>query len=365
MSFQDRPSKGTLVLKNWLRGLLTRRRVQVQGEPVNQTSLIFQLPDEIFINIFSNFFGLRLEYAYYRIFLHNKRFMIGRYFGHGYETRRRVLLAFTQLCRSTRRKFLPWLWEHVQSLCVCLTALDEQGCRRLAVKVFQGQSRTLVATPSLAVHVKILSVCILRSDAPELAELLPLLPNLDTLEVVTEGYEKSESIERTFKSVKLPRIRTLVIDADAHYLMECCTSVKRVIIHLRGSDPTYLKSIPFVADSLVYLALHLPGPEIIQDLVRLCPNLEELGIIQPHGSHVANCITAAQGFTKLRLLEVVLPRWLDFYPSGPRPVWELQMKEHAINVLGSICGHTKILKMISLARWEGDRHMRNQVITVP
>lgn len=141
------------------------------------------------------------------------------------------------------------------------------------------------------------SVHMSRSNAPDLLKLLPLLPNLDTLEVLTEDYVEP-SFEQSFKSVELPQIRTLVVDAQAHYLMKCCTHVKRVVIHRRGFDITYLKSIPFIADSLVYLAVCPPVPEIIQgvdvlpyyrrasdssrqvDLVRLCPNLEELGVIQ-------------------------------------------------------------------------------------
>jgi len=127
-------------------------------------------------------------------------------------------------------------------------------------------------------------------------KLLPLLPNLDTLEVLTEDYEPG--IEHSFKPIQLPQIQTLVIDTQAHYLMRCCTKAKRVIIHQRGFDVTFLDSIPFVANSLVYLALCLPAPEIIQGanlfscclrvsdsskrpgLVHLCPNLEELGIVQ-------------------------------------------------------------------------------------
>ena len=107
---------------------------------------------------------------------------------------------------------------------------------------------------------------IFRSNAPGLAKLLPLLPNLDTLEVLTEDYKES-TIKRSFKSAKLPQIRTLVIDAQAHHLMKCCANVKRVIIHQRGFDVTYLESIPFVADSLVYLALCLPAPENIQGVL--------------------------------------------------------------------------------------------------
>ena len=103
-----------------------------------------------------------------------------------------------------------------------------------------------------------------RSNAPELAKLLPLLPNLETFEALAENYQPS--VERHFKLIRLSQIRTLVIDVQAHYLMRCCTSVKRVIIRQRGFDAMYLESIPPVADSLVSLALGLPSPEIIQGM---------------------------------------------------------------------------------------------------
>ena len=87
--------------------------------------------------------------------------------------------------------------------------------------------------------------------------------------MLTEDYEES-SIKRPFKSIRLPQIRTLVIDAYGHYLMRSCTNVERLIIHQRGFDTTYLRSIPFVAASLVYLALCLPAPEIIQGAEVFC-----------------------------------------------------------------------------------------------
>ena len=98
------------------------------------------------------------------------------------------------------------------------------------------------------------------SDAPDLAKLLSLLPNLDTLEVLTRDYDCLQTrADNSFNSVKLPRIRMLVIDSHTHNLMKCCINVKRVVIHEREFDSTYLESIPFVADSLVYLALCLPA----------------------------------------------------------------------------------------------------------
>ena len=130
---------------------------------------------------------------------------------------------------------------------------------------------------------------------------------------------------------------------------------------------------------MTYLSLRV-------DLVRLCPNLEELGIvqvgsvpsakgvvghahaIQPYGFQTLDCISAVQGFRKLRLLEVVLPCRSDTYFPHTRPVWESVMKEHAIIVLRGIHGHIKVLKMISIGgfpRWEDIHDAETQVIAVP
>lgn len=122
------------------------------------------------------------------------------------------------------------------------------------------------------------------------------------------------------------------------------------------------------------------------ELVRLYPNLEELGIIQvgafpkyttlfyirsdvmqPDRYETPKCISAAQGLRKLRLLEVVLPRFLS-YRRPLRHVWDTQMKEHAITVLGNIDGHTKVLKMTSIGSSCSpmDIHdVETQAITIP
>ena len=57
------------------------------------------------------------------------------------------------------------------------------------------------------------------SDAPSLAKLLPLLPSLDTLEVLSGDYPEP-SIEHSFQSVKLPQIRTLVISPSVQSASE-------------------------------------------------------------------------------------------------------------------------------------------------
>ena len=108
--------------------------------------------------------------------------------------------------------------------------------------------------------------------APNLAEVLPLLPNLDTLEVLSGDYPEP-CIEHSFKSVKLPQIRTLVISPSVHYLVKSCTNTKRVIICQLTPYLAWPESIPPVADSLVYLALFMPEPKQIQGAGFLDPYL--------------------------------------------------------------------------------------------
>ena len=134
-----------------------------------------------------------------------------------------------------------------------------------------------VCTPSLdglsdltQARARTLSVHISRSNVSDLVKLLlPLLPNLHTLEVLTEGCSAPDS-EEIFISVRLPQIRTLVVDAQAHRVMKCCTHVRKLVIHQRGFDVSCLISVPFVANSLVCLALCSPVPEIIQGVNILC-----------------------------------------------------------------------------------------------
>ena len=233
--------------------------------------------------MFSNFPTFNLEHAYYRVDLQDLSVGLPaiRYFSRSYEARHRILIVFVQLCRSTRRKFLPWLWEHVQSLCFRSPGLEGRQCRLLAKTVFRRQSRTLITTVSLAAYVKyvplyptvshalaqnlvsrVLSVHIIRQNAPGLVKLLPLLPNLNTLEALTEDYDPS--IARSFKPMQLPRIHTLVIDARSHYLLRCCPNMKKAIIRREWFDAEFLGYVPSVANSLVYLAVCFPAPETVQ-----------------------------------------------------------------------------------------------------
>ena len=101
----------------------------------------------------------------------------------------------------------------------------------LAGEMFQEQSRTLIARPSLALHVRhipsylwspsfllkpasrTLSMHMFGSNAPILVKLLTLLPNLETLEVLAEDFEEPD-FDISFKRVTLPQTRKLLVSTD-------------------------------------------------------------------------------------------------------------------------------------------------------
>ena len=70
-------------------------------------------------------------------------------------------------------------------------------------------------------------------NAPELAKLLPLLSKLDTLKVLTKDYMKS-SLGYRFKPVRLLQTQILVVDAQVHCFIKCCT-------HCQGVTPSNSK----------------------------------------------------------------------------------------------------------------------------
>ena len=175
MSFkdQDRPpkGKGLSALANWLRAHPISKKVR--RKRTNRTSLsnsprlsieslhnvdppfhhptVFQLPDEIFVQIFSNLPTYQPENAYYGVDLWDRPTKGLPCFSSVYRTRQRVLLALTQVCRSMRQKFLPWLWEHLQYLPGRSNGTVDYWW---AWEALREQSRVLIATPSLAACVR-------------------------------------------------------------------------------------------------------------------------------------------------------------------------------------------------------------------
>ena len=95
---------------------------------------------------------------------------------------------------------------------------------------------------------------------------LVLLPNLHTLEVTTVVHGRP-IVKSAFKSTRLPQVRTLVVDADAHRVIRCCENVKHVVIHRYTKRHfRYVKSIAEVKHSLTRVALCATPPLVLEGM---------------------------------------------------------------------------------------------------
>ncbi|KAF9645189.1 hypothetical protein BDM02DRAFT_3271879 [Thelephora ganbajun] len=380
MSLRDRSYsvvKGApWALKKLLRILFFRIPARnYKTESSAQTSLIFSLSDDIFVEILSHFTTFKLHELYYRIDQLQKTVAETRHLPRVYATRHRILLTLTHACRDMRKRFSPWLLEHVQSLCVYKGfESDDQKreCRQLARKSLLRQIKVLIASPTLAVHVQTMSINLHHQTISSIVQCLALLPNLHTLEVTTSDNSRAV-VKDAFTATRLPQVRTLAIDPDAHHIIRCCENVKHVIIHRYSVlRPRYLKSITQVKQSITRVGLCAFQPEVVGDLARLFPELRELSLVQPFD--VVGSLEHISYFKRLRLLELVQnPRCHLVFDSSWQDEPETtdqnaSVMEHAITVLTRIRGHSKVLKMIIIEKdsiWGDIRDVKTEVIEVP
>lgn len=137
---------------------MIRRPTHNYETKITQTSLSKRIPwrSGRFVEILSHFATFKLHELDYRIDQLREVVVTTRHLPRKYAARHRMLLTLTQVCRDMREKFLPWLLEHVQSLCVH-TGSESDGekreCRRLASKLLLRQMKMVVVSPPLAAHV--------------------------------------------------------------------------------------------------------------------------------------------------------------------------------------------------------------------
>jgi len=109
-----------------------------------------------------------------------------------------------------------------------------------------------------------MSVHLHRQTINPIAQCLILLPNLQTLEVTTSS-NGHIMVKGAFRYTRLPQVRTLVVDLDAHCIIRCCENVKHVLMHRYSRRPTqYVGSIAHVKQSITRVALCAFHPPIVE-----------------------------------------------------------------------------------------------------
>ena len=99
-----------------------------------------------------------------------------------------------------------------------------------------------------------LNFALVEAYVPLFVKCLEFLPNLLTLEIAWSGVPLCRKLRKALKHVQLPQIKTLILPATAHPLLEHCPEVEDVVCVIGGrcvSSEEFLGSLASNRDSKV------------------------------------------------------------------------------------------------------------------
>lgn len=266
-----------------------------------QSSSIFHLPNELFLEIFSHFPILKWSELYYR-YTHAWYTPIPDIYGERIQT----LVALSSTCKVMRHKFLPQVWER-SLICLRRWRRSDEIPSRL-----QLQCRALLGDRCLAAHVKIMTID-LACDGTEgifntFINCLATLPNLHTLEVISMGTHYSDPLREALIGVKLPQIRTLILPSMAHYLLRHCPNVDDLTCTPFRPNEEFIQSLIAGKQKLRRFAVLFPGNAIAwMDLARVFPDINEFSVVfwDNVPGDTENCITSLKKLSTLQIIYLV------------------------------------------------------------
>jgi len=238
---------------------------------ISQTSAIFKLPDETFLEILSCFPAVNFRYK-----ISGLRTVWGQTFLPAeYAERLDVLRAITQTCRTLRRKFLSWLWEKVEA-CVA----PERAAWYISLgNALESKCHILLKNPPLAMHVRVMSVTITRYRMdiilPAFASCLRSLPNLHTLELCHVHQEMTTKLKKAFEGVMISSIRTVVLPTIAHHILRSCPNVEDVTCAV-GDGSQIVGTIASKCPRVERISGTYPSPAMLKRLAKKNPNMREV-----------------------------------------------------------------------------------------
>lgn len=92
----------------------------------------------------------------------------------------------------------------------------------------------------------------------ELARCLALFPNLHTIQMLVTPGVKKKDVDDAFRGHRYPSVRTVIVPALAHSVLDCCPDLRSV---------TFNQEAP--ADFIDFFAKHSPKLETLCGLARL------------------------------------------------------------------------------------------------
>jgi len=190
------------------------------------------LPDEIYLEILSQVPSTPIPISIHVL---------------SYRSRRETFRSLSQTCRSLRRFFWRYLWQHIEvregiKLMNRDEILKDTGTitayKNFAKELLSQLKIVTVRKPELAQYVNYLNVSIgqrsIEKVLAELARCLSLFPNLHTVQIdvisssITLEMVSESVIEKTFRKYSYPQIRNVFVVRSSVPFVASCPQARRV-----------------------------------------------------------------------------------------------------------------------------------------
>ncbi|KNZ82316.1 hypothetical protein J132_00131 [Termitomyces sp. J132] len=181
------------------------------------TKGVFDLPDEIWLEILSHFSSVRIP---------TLRLNDAPLLSSSTLEREHALRALSQTCRAFRAFLLPELWVRFE-VCALHNQLED------IAEALEKRSNGLRQSPYHANYVRIVSVALTRCKAATALDAfvrcLKVLPNLHTLQILRAHSQMTTHLKNAFGQHKIPQVRTIVLPDYAHNVLRACPEVRVVM----------------------------------------------------------------------------------------------------------------------------------------
>ncbi|KAF9239080.1 hypothetical protein BU15DRAFT_74771 [Melanogaster broomeanus] len=217
-------------------------------------------------------------------------------------TRTSTTRALSQTCRLLRSRCLAMAWRRIE---ICGAGPTHRVSFYSVVgKALRASTSVLTGCPHLRPLIQTVTVVFTRYRTAELlpafAECLTSLPNLTLIQVVHAHSQMTTALKNAFEGKRFPSVRKLVLPSCAHEVLRCCPNVEEVTCN-EGDGSTIIGAIIKGNCKKVQVLIGINAP--LKRLVKFLPNLRHVSV--EDRSHLM-VIDSLSCFPLLTTIEIII-----------------------------------------------------------
>ncbi|KAG6886856.1 hypothetical protein C0992_001978 [Termitomyces sp. T32_za158] len=340
--------------------------------PDTNTGLVFELPNEIWLEILSYFCSVRIP---------TLKISHAPLLSSLTLERTHALRALSQTCRAFRTLFLPELWERFE---VCATPrqienpmlTNYSGSNRQTndfylsgawykyiAEALEKRSNGLMQSLDHRSYVRTASVALTRCKAATVlnafVQCLKTLPNLHTLQILRAHTQMTTHLKTAFAAHKLPQVHTVVLPNHAHNILRACPEA-RVVMCSYDDGGKLIGAIAKECKNVRVLRGFAPDVNMTKRIVKGVPNLEEISLRCRNDVKVVEMLSSLK-----RLRAIELCSEISSLPSDTRLRACIAAAKNILLDKASGRDKNERGKMWLRVRYDETRHSKGMVEEVP